>query len=249
MRIDNREYDELRKVKITRDYLLHPYGSVLIEMGNTKVICTAMIDERVPHFLKGSNSGWVTAEYSMLPGSTNHRKIRDSSRGRIDGRTQEIQRLIGRSLRSIVDLSAMGERTLWIDCDVIQADGGTRTAAITGSFIAMVDAFNKIIEEGLIPNLPIIKYMAAVSVGLTELGPVLDLCYEEDHAAIVDMNVVMTDDEQFVEVQGTGEETSFTRAELNKLLDLAEKGNRELIQLQKQILGEAGILVGEKENS
>lgn len=233
MRIDNRTFDELRPVKITRDYLLHPFGSVLIEMGNTKVICTAMIDEKVPPFLKGSNSGWITAEYSMLPAATISRKVRDSARGRIDGRTHEIQRLIGRSLRSVVDLTLMGERTLWIDCDVIQADGGTRTAAITGAFVAMVDAFDKLIKNGQISKSPIKDYLAAVSVGLSNEGEILDLCYEEDHKALVDMNVVMTGSGEFVEVQGTGEECTFSRTQLNNLLDLAEKGNKELIELQK----------------
>jgi ribonuclease PH len=236
MRIDNRTYDELRPVKITRNYLMHPFGSVLIEMGNTKVICTAMIEERVPHFLKGSNTGWITAEYSMLPAATITRKIRDSARGRIDGRTHEIQRLIGRSLRSVVDLSVLGERTLWIDCDVIQADGGTRTAAITGSFVAMVDAFDKLIKSGKITQTPIKDYLAAISVGLTEEGEILDLCYEEDHKALVDMNVVMTGNGEFVEVQGTGEECTFSRDQLNKLLDLAEKGNKELFKIQEAAL-------------
>ncbi len=236
MRIDNRAFDELRPVKITRDYLMHPFGSVLIEMGNTKVICTAMIDEKVPPFLKGTGTGWITAEYSMLPASTNSRKVRDSVRGRIDGRTHEIQRLIGRSLRSVVDLSLMGERTLWIDCDVIQADGGTRTAAITGSFVAMVDAFDKLIKSEKITQSPIKDYLSAISVGLSDEGEILDLCYEEDHKALVDMNVVMTGNGEFVEVQGTGEECTYTRAQLNNLLDLAEKGNRELIQLQKLAL-------------
>lgn len=236
MRIDNRTFDELRPVKITRDYLMHPFGSVLIEMGNTKVICTAMIDEKVPPFLKGTGTGWITAEYSMLPASTNSRKVRDSVRGRIDGRTHEIQRLIGRSLRSVVDLSLMGERTLWIDCDVIQADGGTRTAAITGSFVAMVDAFDKLIKSEKITQSPIKDYLSAISVGLSDEGEILDLCYEEDHKALVDMNVVMTGNGEFVEVQGTGEECTYTRAQLNNLLDLAEKGNRELIQLQKLAL-------------
>lgn len=236
MRIDNRTFDELRPVKITRNYLMHPFGSVLIEMGNTKVICTAMIDEKVPPFLKGTGTGWITAEYSMLPASTNSRKVRDSVRGRIDGRTHEIQRLIGRSLRSVVDLSLMGERTLWIDCDVIQADGGTRTAAITGSFVAMVDAFDKLIKSEKITQSPIKDYLSAISVGLGDEGEILDLCYEEDHKALVDMNVVMTGNGEFVEVQGTGEECTYTRAQLNNLLDLAEKGNRELIQLQKLAL-------------
>lgn len=238
MRIDNRNFDELRAVKITRDYLLHPFGSVLIEMGNTKVICTAMIDEKVPPFLKGQGTGWITSEYSMLPASTISRKVRDSARGRIDGRTHEIQRLIGRSLRSVVDLSLMGERTLWIDCDVIQADGGTRTAAITGAFLAMVDAFDKLVKNGQISKSPIKDYLAAVSVGLSNEGEILDLCYEEDHKALVDMNVVMTGNGEFVEVQGTGEECTFSRTQLNNLLDLAEKGNRELIELQKIALSE-----------
>lgn len=247
MRIDNRKHDELREVKITRDYLMHPYGSVLIQMGNTKLICTAMIEDRVPPFLKGTNTGWITSEYSMLPASTISRKVRDSSRGRIDGRTQEIQRLIGRALRSVVDLSKIGERTVWIDCDVIQADGGTRTAAITGSFVAMVDALYKIYNEGQISTLPISNFLGAVSVGITKLGPVLDLCYEEDHVALVDMNVVMNQNGEFVEVQGTGEGSTFTRNELNSLLDLAEKGIMELINIQKEVLGPIGELIGKSE--
>ena len=247
MRIDNRQFDELREVKITRDYLLHPFGSVLIEMGNTKVICTAMIEENVPRFLKGKNSGWITSEYSMLPASTNRRKVRDSTRGRIDGRTQEIQRLIGRSLRSIVDLSKVGERTIWIDCDVIQADGGTRTAAITGSSVAMVDALHKLYKEGKISSIPIKSYLAAVSVGVSNDGPLLDLCYEEDHKALVDMNIVMNDKNEFVEIQGTGEESTFTRQEINEILDLAEIGIKGLIQVQKEALGEIGLLIQNKE--
>lgn len=245
MRIDNRQFDELREVKITRNYLLHPFGSVLIEMGNTKVICTAMIDEKVPPFLRGTNKGWITSEYSMLPASTITRKVRDSTRGRIDGRTQEIQRLIGRALRSVVDLSGVGERTIWIDCDVIQADGGTRTAAITGSFVALVDAFYKLYENGQISSIPISSYLAAISVGIGEDGPILDLCYEEDHKALVDMNIVMTDKNEFVEIQGTGEETTFSRRELNELLDLAELGIKNLIQIQKDVLGDIGKLIGE----
>jgi ribonuclease PH len=244
MRIDNRQFNELRDVKITRNYLLHPWGSVLIEMGNTKVICTAMIDEKVPPFLKGANKGWITSEYSMLPGATITRKVRDSTRGRIDGRTQEIQRLIGRALRSVVDLSKVGERTIWIDCDVIQADGGTRTAAITGSFVALVDALYKLYENGKIGEIPISSYLAAISVGVGENGPILDLCYEEDHKALVDMNVVMTDKSEFVEIQGTGEETTFTRSELNEILDLAEIGIKNLIDIQKNALGDIGKLIG-----
>lgn len=246
MRIDNRRFDESRQVKITRDYIMHPYGSVLIEFGNTKVICTASFEERVPYFLKGTGSGWITAEYSMLPGSTISRKVRDSSRGKVDGRTQEIQRLIGRSLRSVVDLKVMGERALWIDCDVLQADGGTRTAAITGSFIAMADAFNKLKTEGKIKSIPIKDYLSAISVGVSEDGPLLDLCYEEDHNAIVDMNIVMTGDNRFVEVQGTGETNSFSRTELDDLLDLGEKGNKELILMQKELLKTIGGLEFER---
>ena len=236
MRLDNRNYDEIREVKISRDFLMHPYGSVLIEMGNTKIICTATIEEKVPFFLKGSNTGWITAEYSMLPGSTNIRKVRDAVKGKVDGRTQEIQRLIGRSLRNVVDMKAMGERTLWIDCDVIQADGGTRTAAITGSFVAMIDAFNKLYTGGKIDKIPVNDFMAAVSVGISKEGELLDLCYEEDSKAIVDMNIVMNGKGEFIEVQGTGEEGSYNREQLNKLLDLGEKGNRELIEIQRDLL-------------
>lgn len=247
MRIDNREMDQLRDVKITRDYLMHPYGSVLIEMGNTKVICTAMIEDKIPPFLKGTGTGWITAEYSMLPGSTMTRKMRDSTKGRIDGRNQEIQRLIGRSLRSCVDLEKLGERTIWIDCDVIQADGGTRTASITGAFVALCDAVDKLYEKKEFSKFPITDYLAAISVGVLEEGPALDLCYEEDFRAVVDMNVIMGDNEKFVEVQGTGEKGNFSRTELNQLLDLAVKGNNELITIQKEILGERiNNLIGDK---
>lgn len=227
----------LRNVKITRNYLMHPHGSVLIEMGDTKVICTATVEEKVPPFMKGAGSGWVTAEYGMLPGSTNSRKIRDASKGKVDGRSQEIQRLIGRSLRSIVDMTKMGERTIWIDCDVIQADGGTRTASITGAFVALYDAFKRLMDEGLITEMPIDSFVAAVSVGIVEEGPVLDLCYEQDSRAIVDFNVVMTEDGKFIELQGTGEERPFDRQELNAMLELAEQGIRQLIAHQKAALG------------
>lgn len=236
-RIDNRAADEKRQVKITTDYLRYPEGSVLIEMGHTKVICTASVEEKVPPFLKGQNKGWVTAEYSMLPRSTHYRKTRDISRGKLDGRTTEIQRLIGRSLRSVVDLSALGERTIWIDCDVIQADGGTRTASITGAFVAMILAMKQLQEKGLIKTIPVHHYLAAISVGIVAEGPILDLCYEEDSSAIVDMNVIMTDELKIVEVQGTGEEAPFSRSELNTLLDLGEKGIQELVALQKQVTG------------
>ncbi|MGM0397230.1 MAG: ribonuclease PH [Bacillota bacterium] len=237
MRMDNRKNDEMRPVKIDRDYLLHPYGSVLVQMGDTKVICTAMVEDKVPHFLKNTGTGWVTAEYSMLPGSTITRKMRDSTKGRVDGRNQEIQRLIGRSLRSVVDLNKLGERTVWIDCDVIQADGGTRTASITGAYVALVDAMYKIYQQEELKDFPITGYLSAISVGVGEEGPILDLCYEEDYKAMVDMNVVMGEDGKYVEVQGTGENSTFSRKELDELLDLAEKGTGELIELQKELLG------------
>lgn len=238
IRTDNRLNDELRQVKITRNYLLHPEGSVLIEVGNTKVICTAMIEDRVPPFLKGTGKGWVSAEYSMIPGSTGVRKSRDINKGKIDGRSQEIQRLIGRSLRSIVDLEGFGERTLWIDCDVIQADGGTRTASITGAFVAMADAFNKLKNDGLIKKVPLKSFVSAVSVGIHNGEPILDLCYEEDSKAEVDMNIVMTDKGQFVEVQGTGEEATFSHVELMQLISLAAKGCNDLYNIQRNALGE-----------
>lgn len=239
MRFDSRESNQLRPVKMTKNYLLHPQGSVLIEMGNTKVICTAVIEEKVPPFLKGSGKGWITAEYGMLPGSTHTRKTRDASKGKIDGRSMEIQRLIGRALRSVVDLEKLGERTIWIDCDVIQADGGTRTASITGSFVALMCAFNKMIEAGLLEAAPITDYVAAVSVGVVENAPMLDLCYEEDSKAEVDMNLVMTGSGKFIEIQGTGEERPFDQRELTEMLSLGEKGIRELMDLQKMIIEEA----------
>jgi ribonuclease PH len=248
-RIDKRSYDELRNVNITRNYLKHPQGSVLMEMGNTKLICTAMVDDKIPPFLKGTNTGWVTAEYSMLPGATQYRKTRDSVKGRVEGRSQEIQRLIGRSLRGIIDLSQIGERTIWIDCDVIQADGGTRTASITGGFIALVDALNWLYERGHIKHIPISNFVSAISVGIVNEIPMLDLCYEEDHRALVDMNVVMTDKNEFVEIQGTGEGSTFSKNELYSLLDLAEKGNNELIIKQKETLGGIGNLIGKNAES
>lgn len=237
-RIDERNNDELRKVRITRNYIKHPQGSVLIEMGDTKVICTAMIEDRVPPFLKGAGTGWITAEYSMLPGSTITRKIRESSRGKVEGRSQEIQRLIGRALRSVVILEDIGERTIWIDCDVIQADGGTRTASITGAFIALADALYNLYKEGSISYIPLRNFLSAVSVGIVNDEAVLDLCYEEDSNAKVDMNVVMTGNGDFVEIQGTGEESPFSLNDLNELIALAQKGNAELIRFQKESLGE-----------
>lgn len=235
-RIDKRALDVLRPVKMTKDFIMHPSGSVLIEMGNTKVICTASVEEKVPPFLKGSGTGWVTAEYAMLPGSTHSRKQRDASRGKIDGRTMEIQRLIGRSLRSVIAMDKLGERTIWIDCDVIQADGGTRTASITGGFVALSIAIQKLMASGLIKENPIREYVAAVSVGIKNGEALLDLCYEEDSSAHVDMNLIMTESGKFIEVQGTGEEAPFSKDELFKLLELGEAGVKSLIDHQKEIL-------------
>ena len=243
-RYDGRQYDQIRPVKFTRNFTKHSEGSVLVEMGETKVICTATIEDKVPPFMRNSGKGWLTAEYSMLPSSTQTRKVRDSSRGKVDGRTQEIQRLIGRALRAVVDFSSIGERTIWIDCDVIQADGGTRTASITGAFVALVDAINKLQEKEGFKHFPIKNFVSAISVGIVNDMAMLDLCYEEDSKAIVDMNVVMTDAEEFIEVQGTGEEAPFSKASLMELLRLAEKGNKELIELQKNALGEIANKVG-----
>lgn len=249
-RHDGRQAQELRPTRVTIDYLMHPEGSVLIEVGNTKVICTATVEERVPGFLRGQGKGWITAEYSMLPRATEQRTMRDAAKGKINGRTMEIQRLIGRALRAIVDLEALGERTVWIDCDVIQADGGTRTASITGAFIAMTQAIAKLHEEKPFTTFPVTDFLAATSVGkLADLGPVLDLNYIEDSSADVDMNVIMTGAGNFVELQGTGEEATFTRAELNELLDLAEAGIAQLITMQKDTLGEAAAKVGTKEEA
>ncbi len=237
-RVDGRQNDELRQIEITNNYLLHAEGSVLISSGNTKVICTASVEDKVPPFLKGSGKGWITAEYGMLPRSTNTRKKRESSRGKVDGRTQEIQRLIGRALRAVVDLEALGEKTIWIDCDVIQADGGTRTASITGAFVALVEALKKQKEEGLIEELPITKYVSAVSMGVVNEEVMLDLCYVEDSSAKVDMNIVMTDEEEFIELQGTGEEAPFSKSELDQLIAVGTKGCKELIEIQKTIIGD-----------
>lgn len=242
-RIKDRKPNMLREVKITRNYLKHPQGSVLIEMGDTKVICTAMIDNKVPPFLVDTGKGWLTSEYSMLPGSTITRKIRDSRKRNIDGRTQEIQRLIGRALRSVVDLQALGERTIWIDCDVIQADGGTRTASITGAFVAMVDAMYSLYKQEKISRIPVNNFLAAVSVGIVNNKMLLDLNYQEDSNAKVDMNIVMTDKEEFVEIQGTGEESPFNMEEFNSLIELAKIGVIELINKQKEALGEISELI------
>ncbi len=233
-RPDGRRSDELRNVIVDKNFIKHAEGSVLISVGDTKVICTASVEDKVPPFLRGQGTGWITAEYSMLPRSTETRNIRESSRGRLGGRTHEIQRLVGRALRSVVDLKALGERTIWIDCDVIQADGGTRTTAITGAFIALVDALTKLQTQQRWESLPLNDYLAAVSVGIVNGEIVLDLCYEEDSAAQVDLNVVMTGNGQLVEVQGTAEEKPFTRTQMNQMMDYAEKGILELVRLQRR---------------
>ncbi|HSJ38589.1 MAG TPA: ribonuclease PH [Planococcus sp. (in: firmicutes)] len=245
-RADERKADELRPVKMQTEFLIHPEGSVLITVGQTKVICTVTIEEKVPGFLRGQGKGWITAEYAMLPRATGSRNRREASAGKIGGRTMEIQRLIGRALRAVVDLDKLGERTLWLDCDVIQADGGTRTASITGAFVAMVMAISKL----ELAAFPVTDYLAATSVGITTgNGAILDLDYVEDSTAQVDMNLVMTGKGDFVELQGTGEESTFTRAQLNELLDLGETGIRQLIDMQKEVLGKAAARIGEETRS
>ena len=236
-RLDARAADALRPTRITPGYIAHPEGSVLIEVGKTKVICTASIEEKVPPFLRGSGKGWVTAEYGMLPRATNTRTQRESTAGKVSGRTQEIQRLIGRSLRSVTDMKTLGERTVWIDCDVIQADGGTRTAAITGGFVALVMALEKVREKGSIPRVPITDYVAATSVGIVGGMPMLDLAYAEDSKADVDMNIVKTSDGRYVEIQGTAEEEPFGTDALMSLLGLADKGIVDLIARQREVVG------------
>ncbi len=239
MRTDGREKNQLRQVKIETDYVKHPEGSVLITVGDTKVICNASIEERVPPFMRNSGKGWITAEYSMLPRATDTRNIRESSKGKISGRTMEIQRLIGRALRAVVDLDAIGERTIWIDCDVIQADGGTRTASITGAFIAMTIALAKLQDNKKITRFPLKSFLAATSVGIVEEhGAVLDLNYAEDSSALVDMNIIMTGEGEFVELQGTGEESTFSMDQLTELLKLGQDGIQELFEIQKESLGE-----------
>lgn len=235
-RPSERAHDEMRPVQMIPGFVKHPDGSVLMKCGDTVVLCAATIEEKVPSFLKGKGTGWVTAEYSMLPASTEDRTPREASKGKITGRTSEIQRLIGRALRGVVDMNALGERTIWIDCDVLQADGGTRTASITGSFVALCLALEKLKEQGLIQEIPITDYVAAISVGIVDGVPILDLEYIEDSQAEVDMNVVMTGKGQFVEIQGTAEGKPFSRQEMDQLLQLAEKGIRELIEMQKSIL-------------
>jgi len=238
MRPDGRKFDELREIKITRNYLKSAEGSVLIEMGDTKVICAASIENKVPPFLRDMNRGWVTGEYAMLPRATDTRTVRESARGKIGGRTHEIQRLIGRSMRSVVDLDALGERTIWLDCDVIQADGGTRTASITGAFVALKDAVSFAMENKLIDVQPVKDYVAAISVGIIDGEVRLDLPYIEDSNAEVDMNVVMTGAGKFIEVQGTAETNPFSSDHLQEMLSLAESGIQKLIAIQKKVLGE-----------
>lgn len=236
MRPDGRKADELRSVQIQRNFIQNAEGSVLISVGNTRVICTASIEEKVPPFLKDQKRGWVTAEYAMLPRATQTRTLRESTAGRISGRTHEIQRLIGRALRSVVDLSAIGERTIWIDCDVLQADGGTRTASITGAFICLADAIKYAITNGLMSKTPLKDYLAAVSVGIVHGIPMIDLCYAEDSIAEVDMNVVMTGNGRFVEIQGTAEGAPFPKETLDTLIDLAREAITRLIAIQKEYI-------------
>ncbi|MBM7648906.1 ribonuclease PH [Bacillus ectoiniformans] len=245
MRADGRDVLELRNIHIDTDYLVHPEGSVLISVGDTKVICTASIEDRVPPFMRGSGKGWITAEYSMLPRATGTRNIRESSKGKVSGRTMEIQRLIGRALRAVVNLDAIGERTIWIDCDVIQADGGTRTASITGAFVAMTMALDKLVQQKELKVFPVTDYLAATSVGIVkEQGVVLDLNYIEDSQAEVDMNVVMTGAGEFVELQGTGEEATFSMNDLQSLLGAAQTGLKELFQAQAAALGDISEKIG-----
>ena len=236
-RIDARAKDQIRTVLLTDEFLRSPEGSVLIEVGNTKVICTAMVENSTARHLTGTGQGWITAEYAMLPGSTAIRKKRDKG-GKQDGRGVEIQRLIGRSLRAVVDMEKLGERTIWIDCDVIQADGGTRTASITGAFVAMVEAMKRLKADGILDEIPITGFVSAVSVGIVDGEPMLDLCYEEDSRAMVDLNCVMTAEGDIIELQATGEGRPFTPEEQRRLIALCRKGNAVLTQMQRRCLGE-----------
>ena len=239
-REDGRTNDQIRPVKITRGYIKYAEGSCLIEVGDTRVICTASVEDKVPPFLKGSGTGWVTAEYGMIPRSCRTRNVREAAKGQLGGRTQEIQRLVGRTLRSVFDMKAIGERTIWMDCDVIQADGGTRTAAITGAFVALAEASDWLLKEKLVKKNPITDLVAAISVGIVGGEDMLDLQYTEDSVAAVDMNVAMTGSGKFVEIQGTAEGLPFSREKFNKLLDLGQKGITELFAIQREVL--TGIL-------
>ena len=236
MRQNNRAFDAIRKINIKPDFIKYAEGSCMIEIGNTKVICTASLEDGVPMFLRGKGKGWITAEYAMLPRSCDKRVQRESSRGKVGGRTHEIQRLIGRSLRSVVDMKRLGERTIWIDCDVVQADGGTRTASITGSFIALALCFKYMKKKGIIEKIPLNNYVAAVSVGISGPDVLLDLDYKEDSKADVDMNVVMTSGGDFIEIQGTAEGSPFTDAQMKKMIESAKKGIKQIIKKQKEVL-------------
>jgi ribonuclease PH len=236
-RLDGRAPEAAREARLTSGFTMHAEGSVLIEVGRTRVICTASVEERVPPFQRGSGKGWVTAEYGMLPRATSTRTTREASTGKVGGRTQEIQRLIGRSLRSVTTLTELGERTIWVDCDVIQADGGTRTAAISGGFVALVLALERLREQGVLTRLPVTDYVAATSVGVIGGTPMLDLAYDEDSRAEVDMNVVKTSDGRFIEVQGTAETRPFDRAALDALLALADRGIKQLFERQREVVG------------
>jgi ribonuclease PH len=237
MRIDNRRPDEMRPVRITTNYLMTAEGSALIEVGHTRVLCAATVEEVVPAFLRGSGRGWVTAEYSMLPRATSTRTPREVSKGRLSGRTHEIQRLIGRSLRAVVDMAALGDRTVIVDCDVLQADGGTRTASITGAYVSLVLALRQLVQFGALKSLPVTDSVAATSVGIVNSEPRLDLCYEEDSSAEVDMNVIMTGAGRFVELQATAEKTPFDDGQLAQLMAIARRGIGELFEIQKKALG------------
>ncbi len=241
-RIDGRKFNQLREVKIHPDYIIHAEGSVLIEVGNTKVICTATIEDKVPIWLRGQGVGWISAEYSMIPRATPQRNVREVSKGKLTGRTQEIQRLVGRSLRAVVNLAALGEKTIWIDCDVIQADGGTRTASITGSYIALAFALNKVIPGE--KKLPLYDYLAATSVGIYDGNLLLDLCYAEDSKVSVDMNLVTTGAGKIVEIQGTAEGEPFSWDQMLDLTDLAKQGIDQLVQIQKEMLGPIAQRIG-----
>lgn len=241
LRDDKRKLDQIRDIKITPNFTIYAEGSVLIEMGNTKVICTASISDRVPPFLRNQGRGWLTAEYSMLPRATEDRNMREAVKGKLSGRTMEIQRLIGRSLRACIDLEKIGEKTITVDCDVIQADGGTRTASITGGYMALALAVKKLLKKDKLKENPLIANVAAISAGIVGGQPMLDLKYTEDSTAEVDMNVIMNSNGEFVEVQGTGEEATYTRKELNEMLDLAEKGIMELVELQNKIVEETEV--------
>ena len=246
LRGDGRRFDQLRPPRITPNYLAHAEGSAFIELGDTAVLCAVSVESRLPQFLRGTGGGWVTAEYGMLPRSTLTRTPREAAQGRQGGRTHEIQRLIGRALRAVINLDILGERTFTIDCDVIRADGGTRTAAITGAYVALHQAFTALVTSGDLPSLPMRSAVAATSVGIVQGTPMLDLCYDEDSQAGVDFNVVMTEDGRFVEVQGTAESEPFERRAMDELLDLAELGIRQLFEVQKTALAEAGKGAGSK---